>query len=188
MKKAFTIIELIVVIVVLGILASIGSMKMFASMDAKAVAKFNSDYMMVVGGIDSKFSKTISSGKFKFVSSLEKDIADSIDNGAFSSSSGYVYKKEIFDNVLQTSVISSEKNSGKSSSWVYLGTKEKTVSGVKKYIGEYEFYISSSKYLKLTYDSSNGVFSCDEFKCIGCSELNKMQEGLKASCKKATSK
>ena len=75
MKKAFTMLELVFVIVVLGILASIALPKLWVTRDDAVVVKVRSDVSTIRSSISTKYGKNIMEGRDE-CPSLEKDSSD----------------------------------------------------------------------------------------------------------------
>lgn len=71
MKKAFTMIELIFVIVILGILASVAVPKLFVTRDDAIIAKARTDIAAVRTGINLARTNDILKGRNSFPSDLE---------------------------------------------------------------------------------------------------------------------
>lgn len=163
MKKAFTVLELVFVIVILGILAAIGTSKLFSVMETKAISKFNDEYMMVTSSISSEFAKTISKGRFEFPKTLEKLAKDGSKEDI-----GFV-----FDAIIpKHRILASDIKDIKKGSWVYNSANN------------YSFYINANKIIKLNYDVNSGKLKCKEFVCSDCDadERKTIVSGLKASC------
>ena len=59
MKKAFTMMELVFVIVIIGILASVALPKMWVTRDDAAIAKLRSDVSTIRSSISNKYGKNI---------------------------------------------------------------------------------------------------------------------------------
>jgi general secretion pathway protein G len=89
MKKAFTTLELVFVIVVLGILASIALPKLWVTRDDAVVVKVRSDVSTIRSSISTKYGKNIMEGRDE-CPSLEKD---SNDNQLFEGVLTYPIKK-----------------------------------------------------------------------------------------------
>lgn len=163
MRKAFTVLELVFVIVILGILAAIGTSKLFSVMETKAISKFNDEYMMVTSSISSEFAKTISKGRFEFPKTLEKLAKDGSKEDV-----GFV-----FDAIIpKHRILASDIKDIKKGSWVYNSANN------------YSFYINANKIIKLNYDANSGKLKCKEFVCSDCDadERKTIINGLKASC------
>jgi len=77
MKRGFTMLELVFVIVVLGILASIAVPRLFATRDDAVVARARADIASIRSGIINKHNTDMLSGKFAY-DSLEKSGATNI--------------------------------------------------------------------------------------------------------------
>ena len=89
MKRAFTMLELVFVIVVLGILASIALPKLWVTRDDAVVVKVRSDVSTIRSSISTKYGKNIVEGRDE-CPSLEKD---SNDNQLFEGVLTYPIKK-----------------------------------------------------------------------------------------------
>ena len=89
MKKAFSMLELVFVIVVLGILASIALPKLWVTRDDAVVVKVRSDVSTIRSSISTKYGKNIMEGRDE-CPSLEKD---SNDNQLFECVLTYPIKK-----------------------------------------------------------------------------------------------
>jgi len=75
MKRAFTMLELVFVIVVLGILASIALPKLWVTRDDAVVVKVRSDVSTIRSSISTKYGKNIMEGRDE-CPSLEKNSSD----------------------------------------------------------------------------------------------------------------
>ena len=132
MKRGFTMLELVFVIVVLGILASIAVPRLFATRDDAVVARARADIASIRSGIINKHNTDMLSGKFAY-DSLEKSGATNI-----------------FANVLQGGI--KEKGASDPSGWTKGNTTgSKTV---------YTFVLNKSQSVNFTYDTADGSFSC----------------------------
>jgi general secretion pathway protein G len=92
MKKAFTMMELIFVIVVIGILASIALPKLWVTRDDAAIAKLRSDVASIRSSISTKYGKNVMSG-IDQCPSLEDTTKDPSDNYVFEGVMTYPIKK-----------------------------------------------------------------------------------------------
>ncbi|WP_276709377.1 type II secretion system protein [Campylobacter rectus] len=86
MKRAFTMIELVFAIVVIGILAAIAAPKIFATREDAIIARAKSDVASIRSSIINRYNTNMLQGNFRYPTSLEKR-ADS----------------EPFDDILQNS-------------------------------------------------------------------------------------
>lgn len=132
MKRGFTMLELVFVIVVIGILASIAIPKLFVTRDDAVLVKARSDITSIRSGITNSHNTNMLSGNFTY-GSLEK--------------SGTT---NIFTNVLQNGI--KEKGTSDSSGW-----KKGSTTGSKTI---YTFTLSNSQSVDFTYDTADGSFSC----------------------------
>ena len=76
MKRAFTFLELIFVIVIIGILAGIALPRLFTGIDDAKLSKAKTQIATVRAGISSAYSKNIMSGEMDKCPALEKDTTD----------------------------------------------------------------------------------------------------------------
>ena len=76
MEKAFTMLELVFVIVVLGILASVALPRLWVTRDDALFTKAKTQIATVRAGISSAYSKNIMSGEMDKCPALEKDTTD----------------------------------------------------------------------------------------------------------------
>jgi len=158
MKKSFTLIELIFVIVIIGLLASVAIPK-FTNLTTNAKkSAFKSVITSVQNAIDNIHSQWIVNDDFKWVGADGKNHSSDFDN-----STGYPKKLDdgknavkLFSYVLKVPVLScGAKNSG-----CFEEYDDK----------KYEYKFSSSKILKFHYDDSNGLIVCDDGSGVSKSE------------------
>jgi len=76
LKQAFTIIELIFVIVIIGILAGVALPRLFSGISDAKLAKAKTEIATIRSGISSMYSKNILAGKSDECPKLEKDTTD----------------------------------------------------------------------------------------------------------------
>ena len=72
MRRGFTMLELVFVIVVLGILASIAGVKIFATRDDALIARARNNVASIRSGIINKYSANMMRGSFGYPAQLEK--------------------------------------------------------------------------------------------------------------------
>lgn len=94
MKRGFTMLELIFVIVVLGILASIAVPRLFATRDDAVIARARADIASIRSAIVNMHNTNMLSGRFTYPASLESGGGSGV----------------LFDNVLQNGVKVDEKS------------------------------------------------------------------------------
>jgi len=78
MKQAFSLIELIFVIVIIGILASLAIPRFFSGISEAKIAKAKTQIATIKSGIASKYSKNIISGKADECPYLENSVNDNL--------------------------------------------------------------------------------------------------------------
>lgn len=132
MKKAFTMIELIFVIVVLGILAAVAIPKMAATRDDAQITKGRSDVSAIRSAIISERQSRLIKGDSSYINQL---------HGA---TSGYLFDGNGTCNLLMYGV----KDEDSDGNWHH-------ESGTT-----YSFQIQGSD-VDFTYDQSTGKFDCD---------------------------
>jgi general secretion pathway protein G len=76
MKRAFTILELIFVIVIIGILAGVAIPRLFTGVDEANIAKAKTQVANIRAGISSLYSKNIMAGNMDKCPELEKSTSD----------------------------------------------------------------------------------------------------------------
>ncbi|GAX87087.1 conserved hypothetical protein [Lebetimonas natsushimae] len=150
MKKAFTLIELIFVIVIIGLLASVAVPKFTHLTTNAKSSSIKSIITSVQSAIDNIHSQWIVNDDFKWIG------ADGIDHSSdFDDNTGYPKKLDdgkgtdkLFAYVLKVPVLS-------------CGNKSKGC--FEEYDNnKYQYKYNSSKILKFEYNSSNGLIVCDE--------------------------
>ena len=72
MRRGFTMLELVFVIVILGILSSIAGVKIFATRDDALIARARSDVASIRSGIINRYSSNMMRGSFGYPAQLEK--------------------------------------------------------------------------------------------------------------------
>lgn len=135
MKKAFTMIELVFVIVVIGILAAIALPKFAATRDDATIVKGKATVANIQSGLVTERTRRIMRGDPKYPLSLDSNTTTSSTDGT----------TPLFTQVLEKPVIAKHGAGG----W------EKTA------FKEYDFYINDSTTVTFRYDNSNGTFECN---------------------------
>jgi general secretion pathway protein G len=145
MKKAFTMLELIFVIVVLSILASVALPKLWVTRDDALFTKAKTQIATIRAGISSAYSQNIMSGEMDKCPELEKDSGD----------------EYVFENVINPPI----KRDAKDISWdIDSDDSDKTTYKLK--IGEKETTFTYEKNA-----SKNCPFTCNSSDEL-CKELN----------------
>lgn len=144
MKKGFTLIELIFVIVVLGILASVAIPKLSSSRDDAYQVKGKSDVSSIKAGINRFKMEQIASGNYTSVTMATLDDATPLesDKKLFYRDNNMTYS------LLQEPIYSGNSADIKGGDWV------------KASATQYKFYLNPSEYATFDYNSSTGLFSC----------------------------
>ena len=83
MKKSFTLIELIIVIVILGILASVAAPKLFATRDDAQIAKARTDIANIRSAVLNLHSKNLMKGNNAYPEALDDAEANQEDEELF---------------------------------------------------------------------------------------------------------
>jgi general secretion pathway protein G len=135
-KRAFTMIELVFVIVILGILAGIAIPKLTATRDDAIIAKAKATIASIKSGIASTKSANMLSGNFSYPAELNN-----------TANTG-VTSDRLFGNVLGEGVIASDTNG-----WM----RNSTLSPEA-----YEFILNGDSKATFTYSKSDGNFTCKE--------------------------
>jgi len=135
-KKGFTLIELVFVIVIIGILASIAIPKFWATRDDAIVTKGRSEVSTIRSAIMADRQRRILKGESSFRSSL--------DDGAINMENEELFDGNSTDPLLEYPIYSKNFQGH----WMKVGSN--------KYV-----YILSEGNVTFNYDSSNGKFDCN---------------------------
>jgi general secretion pathway protein G len=137
MKKAFTMIELIFVIVVIGILAGIAIPKFAATRDDANIVKGKSTVASIQSGLVTERTRRIMRGQTRYPESLDSNATATSNDGA----------TMLFTQVLENGGIRAKHSAG---GW------QKTA------LRQYDFYIQNGRTVRFTYDNVNGTFTCNQ--------------------------
>jgi general secretion pathway protein G len=135
MQKAFTMIELVFVIVVLGILAAVAIPKLAATRDDAMIVKGKSQVSAIRGGIALQKSRNMLQG-------INPTIPTALDNGA---GRLFNYNDGNTSNILEYPIFSEAARDG---AWVKTNTEN-----------TYEFRVMGIAHT-FFYDKATGVFNC----------------------------
>ncbi|MBZ7987199.1 type II secretion system protein [Campylobacter canadensis] len=156
MKKAYSMMELIFVIVIIGILASVAAPKLFVTKDDAVKAQLLNTIQEIKKGIEAyAASEYIDNGVKKYPDRLCKKV------GSYTGCPG---SKPLFENILQTPSV---PRNGKHVGW------DSYKDDPKKYV----FFPknNSDKYYAFSYEPNTGEFKCDstsaDTKKLPCSDL-----------------
>lgn len=152
MKKshlAFTMIELVFVIVVLGILAAVAIPRLAASRDDAILVKGQSQVSAIRSGISLQRSRLMMEGNVSFPNPLDNATANAANQRLFNFSDGNA------SNILEYPIISEVNKDG---SWVKTGTNT------------YAFRMNGVDN-NFTYSNTNGTFNCTSG--AECTELTR---------------
>lgn len=149
LKPAFTMIELVFVIVVLGILAAVAIPKLAATRDDAILVKGKSQIGAIRSGIAMQKAKALLQGDNSGIynSSFRLIRLDDVTSGFSASNSRlFNFADGNESNVLESPIYSQKTNAG---GWV------------KNSDNNYTFQVTNSKSVDFIYTPSNGTFSCD---------------------------
>lgn len=144
MKKAFSLLELIIVILIIAIILSFATLKFDTIFYNSNLTKLKSDFALIQNGI--------SNLKRKNILLLEDDKISSLDDAISSKD-----KERLFTKVVDFSIISTDDSLKQKGMWL------------KKNSTSYEFFLASNK--KITFKLKDSVFICDKPQDI-CKELH----------------
>ncbi len=141
-RKAFTMIELVFVIVVLGILAGIAVPKLAATRDDAEVAKIRSDVSSIRSAIISERQIRLLKGQSNYITRLDKGVATNAADVALFDGNGSVV-------LLQYPIFTTKESSDKPTSghWIKKGANQYIVN-----VG--------GALVDFNYTASSGTFSC----------------------------
>lgn len=140
-KTAFTMIELVFVVVILGILATVAVPKMLVTRDDAIVSKARSTISAIQAGIETIKARNILTSNGGYPTVLDTVTTFDADNQLL-----FYNDTNSSESILQTPVISKKDVGG---NWV------KTAANT------YDLYLTNSTTLSFTYSPTNGRFKCD---------------------------
>jgi len=156
-KPAFTMIELIFVIVVIGILSAVAIPKLAASHDDAVLVKGKSQVSAIRSGIAMQKSKRLLEGSQPF-------IPRTLDaNGSTSA----LFNGGDYGNILEYA-LPNDTNDTKDGSWEKIDTANPPPVNIR-----YKFYLENTSVL-FTYNSGSGIFDCN--KTAGATNVDKCKE------------
>jgi len=137
MKKAFTLIELIITIIIIGILASIAIPKLFSTRDDAQITKIRADVSTVRGAISSLHSIRLMKGNDSYPEALDDADINKEDEKLFDGNSS-------IGKLLDYPIYSKDANGH----WMKTGDTNYTVKFMDVNV-------------KFDYNKTNGHFDCD---------------------------
>lgn len=143
MKKAFSLVEIIVVILIIGLISSFAINKIFSSIEKSNELKIKSEVALVNEAINRVYSNQVLLGNTEF--HLERLDDASINGVGESLFIGYDEYILLDDVILSTSL--EKRELGK---WI------------KTSQTNYKVYLTKEKVLEFVFDSNEALFSCDE--------------------------
>ena len=150
---AFTMIELIFVIVVIGILSAIAIPKLAASRDDAILVKGKSQVAAIRSGIAMQKSKRLLEGTAPFIPTE----LDSISTYDIDDQRLFNYGDGNSSNILEYPIYSKKNHDG---SWI------------KSAANQYKFYLNSTT-VQFDYNSTSGTFDCTDHTDQNCKDLTK---------------
>jgi len=138
-KKAFSLIEIIFVLLIMSIIITLAVSKFDTALNSTNINKIKSDIVQIRAGINLY--------KNKLILQNEKTTFNTLDDN----------NEMLFNKVLQSPILASNKNSTKSWS---------KISNTK-----YKVYVSNTNFIEFTFDTQKYTFDCD-IKNTLCKELN----------------
>ncbi|WP_428025551.1 type II secretion system protein [Arcobacter sp.] len=151
MKKAFSLLEIIVVILIVGLIGSFAVNKFFYSLEKSNKLKIKSEVALINEAINKVYSNQILLGNSDFVlQRLDDASINGVDESLFIGYDEYILLDEV---ILSTSL--EKKEFGK---WIKISDTN------------YKVYFSKDKVLDFTFDINEALFSCDEKDDL-CKEL-----------------
>jgi len=136
-KPAFTIIELIFVIVVLGILASIAVPRFAATRDDAIISKARAQVASIRSAVMTEHQRGILQG--------QTDLPRELDDAAFVTTGEELFDGNSSNRLLSYPVYSKTTQGG----WMKLG------------LNDYQFYMTSSTLVDFNYSTLDMTFDCD---------------------------
>ena len=148
-KNAFTMIELVFIIVVLGILSAVAIPRFAATRDDAMMARGKSQVSAIRGGISLQRSRLMMEGNVSFPQNLDSAAVNTNGQRLFNFSDGNA------SNILEYPIIS---DLGRDGAWVKTG------------VNTYSFRVNNADN-NFTYTNTNGIFNCT----VGtdCAELTR---------------
>ena len=134
---AFTMIEIVFVIVIIAILSSIAIKKLYFSVNDANILKLKTQVALIQDAINSTKENNILKGlSSSYISQLDNAPIDTPDC-------------KLFDNILDTPIISTSSSSAKAGYW----SKSDNFT--------YKAWINNSNNIEFNYDNNSGVFICN---------------------------
>ena len=149
-RHAFTMIELVFVIVVLGILAGVAVPKLAATRDDAEIAKIRSDVASIRSAIVSERQIRLLRGEVQYISALDQGVASNTDKVALFDGNDTTHI------LLQYPIFTSRQsaNTPTSGKWLKKGTNNYIVSAGGT-LTEFRYY-----------PTTNGIHKAGSFKCM----------------------
>ena len=143
MKKAFSLIEIIFVILIVGLIGSFAINKIFYSIDKSNELKIQSEVALINEAINRVYSGQILLGNTDFIlERLDDASINGVNESLFMGYDEYILLDEV---ILSTSL--EKKELGK---WI------------KTSQTSYKVYLTKEKVIEFNFDSSEALFSCDK--------------------------
>lgn len=151
MKKSFSILEIIFIIVIVGIISTYAINKYFNSLEKANFLKIKSELILINNAMNQLYSNQILLGNNSFIiERLDEASVNSSDETLFNGYNEFVLLDEL--------VLSTNEDKKKLGFWIKLSDTK------------YKVYFSKEKFLEFYLDSENILFSCDKSLDL-CKEL-----------------
>ncbi len=136
-SKGYTLLEIVLIIVILGILAAIAVPKLWVTRDDAVIAKGRSEVATIRSAINSDRQKRALKGDFSIRNSLDSANANTANEKLFEGNST--------SPLLEYPIYSDSK----AGHWMKTGQNK------------YTFYLDDTTGVEFTYDTTSGKFDCD---------------------------
>lgn len=151
MKKAFSLFEIIFVILIISIISSVAYQKIFSVVEKANYTKIKSEIVLINNAIANVYSSLVLTGVENFkLEQLDNANLNSAGESLFNGFEEFVLVDDV--------ILSASEDEKKIGYWIKLSNSE------------YKIYLSTEEFLIFKFDSDKGYFSCDE-KVDLCKEL-----------------
>lgn len=145
MKTAFSLFEMIIVIVLIAIVVSMSAYKLFFTLDETNILQIKTQVHLIRNAITQKQNESILLA--------QNGIIEKLDDASFNVSS-----EALFTKVLNQNIFSTSENEAAVAKWIKLSQNQ------------YKIYLSKDESLTFYYDQTHATFECD-YNETNCKEL-----------------